>query len=444
MTCRTGFGMAVVCAAMIAPAVLQAQSITGYSAIFETGLCPPGSTPQPPGTHPSPYISFPIGHGPVTCTLANSTNLSAETESETEEDYTAALYYDVQTATSEYYNIQSSPVASQTTAPTNGGASTLMSYEYPGANADGIYSEDTLHYLNFFYVTTGGGYYDPYGYSGIVNGQGDGNYGDGFWYYVTVIGIYVGEASVVLGQTIGAMNHNSIHPTNPNTPSARSYSVLMQTFIPGNNAEAPYKPPPFCGATQYDSLPIGWFQGDNRAANPDLGSYRSFQQVTLGLGGVTPPTTGVQDTGYTHLFAQDAITNGVISQAALQDRTQGDCHYLIYLDKASTSGMTRPQANGSGGSSASTTLQGSAGNPLTPSGAIQWNAQITLTQSSPTTVSVSGTMLHKCFPAYELSVAGTDVDYQPPTSSNFFTIATCLAGFGEVTESFSTQLIIAP
>jgi hypothetical protein len=411
--------------------------------ITESGLCPPGSKPAPPGNHPQPLLS-PVGGGPVTCTLANSTNLNAQVTSETEEDYTAALYYDVQTATAEYYNISNTPLSTATTQPSYGNAENLLSYEYPAANADGIYSEDTLHYLNFFYVTADDGYYDPYGFSQYTDGEGDGEYGDGYWYYVNVIGLYIQEASVLLGQTTGVLNHNSPHSGNPSTPSARSYSVLLQTFIPGNNAEAPYDPPPFCGATQYDSLPIGYFQGDNRGSNPDLGSYRTFQQVTLGLGGVVPPTTGVQDTGYTHLYAQDAITNGVISQAAMADQTQGDCHYLIYEDKATTAGMTRPSATGSGGSTASTTLQGSAGNPLAPSGTILWNAHVSISQSSPTTVNVVGTMLHKCFPAYELSVGGSDVDYQPPTSSSFATIAACLAGVGEVTEPFSTQLIIAP
>ncbi len=223
----------------------------------------------------------------------------------------------------------------------------------------------------------------------------------------------------------------------------------MQTFIPGNNAEAPYtalpfSPLPVCGPLFFQGLPLGFFKGDDRGYNPNLGSYRSFQQIMLGLGGAIPLGGSTQDTGYTHLYADDAIVNGVISQAALADPVQNDCHYLIAIGKADTLSMTRPKATGQGSSSASTTLQGSTKNPLAPSGPIQWDAQITLNQTSSTTVQVTGTLFHKCFPAYELSVAGTDVDYQPPASSSFTAILTCLGGAGEITEPISKQIVVSP
>ncbi len=162
---------------------------------------------------------------------------------------------------------------------------------------------------------------------------------------------------------------------------------------------------------------------------PTLGSYRTLEQVTLGLGGVTPPTTGVKDTGYTHLFASDAIQNGLITQAAMEYTATGDCHYLIRIGKAGTDTMTTPSAYGSGTSSAYTALSGQAGNPLAPSGAISWNGTVRLTQTSPTTVHVTGSLYHKCFPAYEVSVGNSDVVYAPPSSSDFTPIAFCLSGF---------------
>ncbi len=428
-----------------------AQSITGYSSIQDTVYCPPivghcslrkvCSYAEPPS--PS-FVGSSCSYGSDGTVTGGIPQ--AKVYSDTEEDYTASLYYNVETENGVYYEDSSTPISSQD-LPGNPSISLAYTYIYP-ANGDGIYSENTAHLLDFFYVTSIGEYYDPFGYS-ATNGEGDGNYDSGFWFYVDAYGQYITEASVLLGETYSVINHNSPGSGNPSTPSAKNYSVVMQTFIPGNNAEAPYKPFPLsslpsCGPERYAGFPLGYFEGDSRGSNPNLGSYRSFQQIMLGLGGSVPLGGGVQDTGYTHLFDADAIANGIISQAALADTVQGDCHYLIAQGKADTKSMIRPQASGQGGSSVSTTLQGSTGNPLAPSGAIQWNAQVTLTQTSPTTVNVTGTMFHKCFPAYELSIGGTDVDYQPPANSDFSTIFTCLAGFGAVTDPINRQIIVAP
>ena len=66
-------------------------------------------------------------------------------------------------------------------------------------------------------------------------------------------------------------------------------------------------------------LPLSYHGGDNRGLNPTGGSYRAYQQITLGLGGVQPPTSGTQNTGTTHIYALDSLdTSGHISAAAKQ------------------------------------------------------------------------------------------------------------------------------
>ena len=128
----------------------------------------------------------------------------------------------------------------------------------------------------------------------------------------------------------------------------------------------------------------------------------------------------------------------------MQDTVQGDCHYLIYQDQAPTSGMTKPQATGQGSYSANATMSGSAGDPLVPSGNVTWNAYVSITQNSLTSVLVTGSLHHKCFPAYELSVGGTDVDYQPPQASDIGSIFVCLAGFGQLTEQINQVINVTP
>ena len=112
----------------------HAQSITGYSATQESWFCPPGTTPPPRKGQPVSYVSYPPGTGPVPCTQQNGLMPSASVYSNINEDYTAALYYDVENVTAEYYGNQAIPLNLQDSGAQNGAAGILGGYSYQDAN----------------------------------------------------------------------------------------------------------------------------------------------------------------------------------------------------------------------------------------------------------------------------------------------------------------------
>jgi hypothetical protein len=100
----------------------------------------------------------------------------------------------------------------------------------------------------------------------------------------------------------------------------------------------------------------------------------------------------------------------------------GDCSSqdINMLGKAPTTGMYEPGVIYNGTSSTQTTFEGSASDPVPLwSFPITWDAPLILTEPSQTDLHVSGTLNATCYPAHEVSVAGTDltnwghVDAQP-------------------------------
>lgn len=390
----------------------HAQAIAGYSVAEETVI-------------------------PVSCPTGTCNQPVVEDYVDTEEDYTASLYYNVE-GVSAFYG-PAAQLINTGDLPGNPGSTYALynAYSNNQANADGIFSEFTDHYLNFFYVANAG-YYDPYGYSGLT-GSVDGSWDTGFWLQVYVYGTYIAQASVLLGETYSVLNHNTPN-SGAGTGVARAFSVLYQAYIPN---EWIY------GAS--DSLgcvdPRRIYQGDNRGPSVNLGSYRAFQQITLGVGGLTLPSQpGTEDTGFSHRFAADSLdAQGVhLSQAALQDTVTGDCHYLEAIGKAPTSSMTYPTPSYSGGT-ASTNFIGGAGNPLEHSPDINWNAHIDIAEGTPTTLYVSGTVNHDCYPSHEISVGQNEVySFQAPLDASVTSIGFCLAGVGEISASIANTFAIAP
>ncbi len=355
---------------------------------------------------------------------------------DTEEDYTAALYYDVENTTA-IYGVNGSLITTISAPPGNPTAPATYSLPMNNANGatDGIFSAYTTHILDFFYIAAAASYYDPYGYSGFTNGTGDGGYGSGYYFNVYV-NLYLQLARVVLGQTYSLAN-NSTQDTGASATAARAYSVLYQTFIPPDVVISP--------ADDFTCVdPFNAYGGDNRGFNPLLGSARAFEQISLGVGGLfLPNQLGAFDTGITHQYAHDALdANGHLLPAALGDGITGDCHYLKRLAKAPRTTLTQPVASYSGGV-ASTTFLGKTGNPLEPSPPIDFNATVQLAKVG-TTVYVSGQITHDCYPAHEVSVGITDVYAFMPAGNDVTVVAPCLAGVGALTVPITKTFTSTP
>ena len=389
----------------------HAQAIAGYSVAEETII-------------------------PVSCPTGICNQPVVEDYVDTEEDYTASLYYNVE-GVSAFYG-PAGQLINAGDLPGNPSSTYALynAYSNDQANADGIFSEFTDHYLDFYYFSPSG-YYDPYGYS--LTGGVDGDWDSGFWLQVYVYGTYLQEASVLLGETYSVLNHNTPN-SGAGTGNARAFSVLYQAYIPNEWV--------YGASDGIDCAnPTRIYQGDNRGPSVNLGSYRAFQQITLGVGGLTLPSQpGTEDTGFSHRFAADSLDGqGVhLSQAALQDPVTGDCHYLEAVGKASTSSMTYPTPSYNGGT-ASTNFVGAAGNPLEPSPSIDWNANINVTESTPTTLSVSGTITHDCYPSHEISVGQNEVySFAAPLDASVTTIGLCLGGVGQISAPIARTFVIAP
>lgn len=249
-----------------------AQEISGYSTVGTVNVCT----------------------GWFGCGFNKTYQAEVSAYVDTEEDYTASLYYDVSSDSALYY--EGSPSAltsgSVTGNPSASGSYTSSGgvlpntgstcYEslalppYQGSTTycsnitPGLYTEATDHVVDFFYVTSLGEYYDPYGFS---QASGGGGYDSDFWFNLDVWGTYLAEASVVLGETYDSSSNN----TNSNLQGPVTDSALFQSFIPPDYVDGP-------GITQCTP---DIYAGDNRGFNPALGSYRAMQGVTVGIGGYT-------------------------------------------------------------------------------------------------------------------------------------------------------------
>ena len=418
--------VSVFLAFLLVAASLKAQQISAYSDVVyvDQASCIPHSTPL---AQPN-LLGNPLPPGQHYCLPGQTPTYTplVESYSDTEEDYTASLYYDVTSTTGFYYGPQTLvQTASAQGNPSAGGSLSVPISTY----GDGIYAEDTFHILDFYYTTSAGSYYDPYGFYGstATNGE-DGAYSSNFWLEVYAYGRYIAEASVILGETSDIFNQNT------NTGGPRKFSVAFQAFIPPDWIPGP--PNSTCLGSVY--------LGDNRGLNPSIGSYRALQQIVVGVGGLTPTLPGFQDTGWTYRFAPNAIVNGVIPPSSF-DETLGDCSLLDAQGHASTATMQAPSVSYSGGAT-NVTMNGTTTNPVPLwAWSIKWMTSLSLTETSPTTLNVTGAEQSTCYPAMELSVGQNDVySYVPPSNISFGSIAACLGGFFYNNSPINKTIILAP
>ena len=357
--------------------------------------------------------------------FAGRYSLVLQAYADTEEDYTASLYYDVQSTSASYFDGSPTPLATGTLTGNPHAAFSMStpSVNLPGSQASiswpsGVYSEVTNHAVDCFFVVSLGEYYDPYGYS--LTGEPNGDYNSGWWYSVDVYGAYIAEASIVLGQDFDASND----PTKDYQGQAVE-TVLYQAFIPVDNVPGP--PAANCSSVVY--------AGDNRGFSPNLKSFRAMQQISVGIGGYTlinpsnaPPA---EATGWTYQFASSALQNGVIPQTAYNFDYLGQClsSGVNAYAHAPTTTMPEPSVSYNGGNDTAATLQGAAYIPVPLwSFPIVWNNYVVLSEPNPTTLSVGGSYEFTCYPQHELSVGFHDVAQWAPTYNTLPYISACLAG----------------
>lgn len=428
---RTLFAMIGV---LMALSGAQGQEISGFSSIGLVSTCTGGGFTGG-CTNPRKGAS-----------LTYTAGVSAYVD--TEEDYTASLYYDVSSVSAAYYGGSPTPL---TSGSITGNPSATTKYSVPGTVLNGtvrtsftsygyapnyntttyinditpgIFTEATDHVVDFFYVTSVGEYYDPYGYS-LANGDGD--YNSGYWFSVTVYGTYLEEASVVLGESYDSTDNNANSALQGPSITTASY----QSFIP----PAWIYGPPTSGCPLLQTV---IYAGDNRGFDPTLESYRLLQAISLGIGGLTsvypanaPP---VESTGWTYQFSSAVLQNNQIPPTAYNLDYLGDCSSLGIneLGHQSTSGFISPGVIYNGTSSTQTTFEGSATDPL-PVFAfpISWDVPLTLTEPSSTDLHVSGSLNSTCYPAHEVSVGGVDLNNggtYMPGQNNLPYITGCLSG----------------
>lgn len=436
---------AIVCILLAMIAILadthrsQAQEISGFSSVGAVSVC--------------------TGLGCTRKTGFRTYNVEEQAYVDTEEDYTASLYYDVTSTSAMYYGGNSVPVDTGTVTgnPTASGSYSITYSVVPGTNdscvtvpgiapygpttycddiSPGVYTETTDHIVDMFYVAALGEYYDLYGFT---NGDGDGDYNSGYWFSVTVWGLYVAEASALVGQSYDSSNNTG--NTNFQGPSIET--ALYQTFIPDDWVQGPGLP----------QCSPDIFAGDNRGFSPQLESYRAMQAISMGIGGFTgvdetnaPPA---QATGTTFEFSLAVLVNNVIPDTAYNFDYLGECTIdaVDEWGQASTDEMQPPQVTYTGPTTTGTVFSGQAENPV-PLFAfpIGWFIPLTLQETDPSDLMVTGTLGAKCYPASEVSVGGTDVgDWMPPSSSLTYVTA-CLGGLGAISQPISTDipLVVAP
>ncbi len=347
--------------------------------------------------------------------------------SDTQEDYTASLYYNVAAQSALFYEGNQTPVVSQFY---QGNPSASGSYNLPSGvtSQAGMYTVVTNHYVDFFYVASAGQYFDPYGFSVVSSDGGDDGYGSGYWFYLYAA-LYVVEAQALVGQSFGSVNHNPSLLTNPGITS-----VMYQAFIPPDYVGGPP------GATCLRNI----YSGDNRGLNPAGGSYRALQQVVVGYAGLTVNSPPVQATGYTYRFSTSVVQNGQIPASAYNYAYLGQCSSsgIDAYGHASTSNMVPPVVTYAGAST-SVQLSGSASDPVPLwSFSIDWNYTVNLVQTGTFNLHASGTYSNDCYPAHELSVQSVDVYNYVPAANDLATVSLCLAGVGSLNGQISKDIPI--
>lgn len=350
---------------------------------------------------------------------------------DTEEDYAASVYYDVEGASATYFGSSSTALVAYDTGaqnPTATGtyippAPTLPAGYSGSPYAAGIYGEYTDHYVDCFFVA-GYGYYDPYSFS-IASGEPNGDYNSGWWYSVDAYGTYLAEAAILIGETGDISNQYTGDYT-----GGTIETVLYQDFIPPNNVQGP--PAADCDLVVY--------AGDDRQTStgavvftPLLASFRAMQQVSVGVGGYTliNPTNAppINATGWTYQFPNSSLEAGVIPESAYNFDNIGKCSSkgINHYGHASTSNM-HIGLNYDGATSSEVTLTGAAGNPV-PLWAfdINWTADVILSESGGA-LHIGGSFTSDCYPAQELSVGSHDLVQYSPSSNNLVYITACLGG----------------
>ena len=371
---------------------------------------------------------------------------------ETQEDYVAAVYYDVGTAAAVYFGNDQNPVNSGETIdnPSAGG------YLKEQSPAVGMWSEETNHYLIAFFVA-GLGYYDPFGYSEYTcNECGDGN---SYWFYFES-NLYIFSQTILLGETIA---NTLSQPTKSYDPPIlpSQVSVLYQSYIPPTLISGP--PDANCpAAISYD------YEGDERTApNPSgFGSYRTMQATTLtpsAPNGSLPGST-VWDTGPTIQFDTDVesilipagnTTNGVIPAKAYD--VLRDCHWRNNVGQANPSTVSLSDGINSGGSD-TVDMTGYARNPLVipqaASGPITWSFNVTVTpENKPFSgggvnginyVHYSIPYRHTCYPAHELDMNGSNIYKYSPSSNSLPYVTSCLLlGLNQLSGTVTGDLYVS-
>lgn len=417
-----------------------AQEISGFSTISFHYTCVRNCPRNPPCALncPTPIYQY-----------------EASPYMDTEEDYTASLYYNVQSASALYFggsqtaletaSVEGNPSASAVYNYDGGGGFIIASRaaqpaltgppDYVDSVSPGVYTEVTDHILDFFYVTSAGAYYDPYGFS---ISESDGDYDSGYWFSVYVYDTYVQEASIIIGESYDSQNDTE----NANIEGPSVTTVEYQGFIPNDYVPGPGLP----------GCPSDVYAGDNRTFDPYSGSYRAMQTIDVGIGGLTSVTSSTgyipgEATGWSYEFSSAVLQNGQIPDSAYNLGYIGGCttQYLNEFGHATTANMPLPSVSYSGSNQTNVTLSGSAKDPVPLYAfAFDWDVSLSLSEPTSTDLKASGVLIGDCFPAHEVSVGSTDVTTWMPTSSSFTYIAACLAGFGEINQPFSADIQLIP
>jgi hypothetical protein len=194
-----------------------------------------------------------------------------------------------------------------------------------------------------------------------------------------------------------------------------SFDVQYQAYIPVDYVTGPR--PCF----YYANLVQLKYKGDGTS-----GTYRAAEGITLvPVGGFS--LTPWADTGQTRNYGFGSPANGLALSDADEDGIANDCYLWNAADTAShpwTPTVTYPT-----GSTAVTTLSGTASNPLEPQvGGIKWSILVGVDTSDPNASTATVNYQHTCYPAHQITVNGQVVYSYVPQDDSPLYIATCLLG----------------
>ena len=236
---------------------------------------------------------------------------------------------------------------------------------------------------------------------------------------------------MLLGTSYESTNNSN---SNGLTPGPSLASVLYQAFIPPDYVSGPPEDPT-CVSSVY--------AGDNRVLNPTGGSYRAFQQIVVGIGGLNVSLAPAQNTGFTYQFSSLVPQNGVIPSSAFNYGYLGKCSSkgIHAFGQASKAQMVVPPVSYPSATQTVTHFTGKVTNPI-PLIAIpiDWDISVNLTEANSTTMVVSGYYDVDCYPAHELSVANFDVFSFVPTDNSLSNITFCLLGVNAKQGNYSTNV----